>query len=140
MADMDDWRIDHTGIGVADIGRSAAFYDAALGALGIRPIIRITTMGELADGDSAEIGGVGYGATYPIFWIDVFHPHGVKQHMAFRALSQDEVHAFHAAAIEAGGQDNGAPGLRAGGYPAGYYAGFVLDPDGNNIEAVFRGE
>ncbi|MGH6617592.1 VOC family protein [Sphingomonas sp.] len=138
MAGMDDWRIDHTGIGVADIGRSAEFYDAALAALGMRPIVRITMAGGLATDDGAEIGGIGYGATYPIFWIDVFHPQGLKQHIAFRAVSRDEVQAFHLAAIDAGGRDNGTPGLRSGGYPAGYYAAFVLDPDGNNIEALFR--
>ncbi|MGY4396252.1 catechol 2,3-dioxygenase-like lactoylglutathione lyase family enzyme [Sphingomonas sp. UYAg733] len=138
MAEMDDWRIDHTGIGVADIARSAAFYDAALGTLGMRPIVCITTAGEVTDRNDAGIGGVGYGATYPIFWIDVFHPHDVRQHTAFRAHSQEEVRAFHAAALDAGGRDNGPPGFRAD-YPANYYAAFVLDPDGNNIEAVCRG-
>jgi catechol 2,3-dioxygenase-like lactoylglutathione lyase family enzyme len=73
--------------------------------------------------------------------IDRFHPHGVKQHTAFVARDRAEVDAFHAAALKAGGTDNGPPGLRdtAKGYPPGYYAAPVLDPDGNNIEAVFRG-
>jgi len=64
----------------------------------------------------------------------------VKQHTALAARNRAEVHAFHAAAIKAGGIDNGPPGLRntAVGYPPGYYAAFVLDPDGNNMEAVFR--
>jgi catechol 2,3-dioxygenase-like lactoylglutathione lyase family enzyme len=120
--------IDHTGIGVADVARSAAFYDAALGALGLRRVM------ELPEG-----GGVGYGIDYPIFWIDRFHPHSVKQHTAFAARSRAEVDAFHAAAVKAGGTDNGAPGPRdTQGYPPGYYAAFVLDPDGNNMEAVFR--
>ncbi len=135
---MDNWRIDHTGIGVADMSRSASFYDAALGALGLSPLVRITRDGTLAGGGDDQIGGVGYDADYPIFWIDVFHPHGVRQHIAFRAIGRAEVESFHAAAIAAGGRDNGAPGLRAGGYPSGYYAAFVLDPDGNNIEAVLR--
>jgi catechol 2,3-dioxygenase-like lactoylglutathione lyase family enzyme len=76
-----------------------------------------------------------------VFWIDRFHPHGVKQHTAFVAASRTAVDGFHAAALQAGGTDHGAPGLRdtALGYPPGYYAAFVLDPDGNNIEAVFRG-
>lgn len=65
-------------------------------------------------------------ASYPVFWIDVFHPHGVKQHTAFRARSREEVQPFHEAAIAAGGRDNGAPGLRSGGYTSGYYAVFVL--------------
>jgi catechol 2,3-dioxygenase-like lactoylglutathione lyase family enzyme len=124
--------IDHTGIGVADIARSARFYDAVLGALGLRRTVQMPA-------DSGA-DGVGYGVTYPVFWIDRFHPHGVKQHTAFAARSRAEVDAFHAAALKAGGIDNGAPGLRdtATGYPPGYYAAFVLDPDGNNIEAVFR--
>ena len=124
--------IDHTGIGVASVARSAAFYDAALGALGLRRVV------QLPENDGAD--GVGYGADYPVFWIDRFHPHGLKQHTAFAAKSRTEVDAFHAAALKAGGTDNGTPGLRnaAAGYPPGYYAAFVLDPDGNNIEAVCR--
>jgi catechol 2,3-dioxygenase-like lactoylglutathione lyase family enzyme len=139
MPDIDDWRIDHTGIGVSDILRSKTFYDAALGALGLRAVVSITTAFEVADGaNDGELGGVGYGAAFPIFWIDVFHAHGAKQHTAFRARNREEVQAFHSAALAAGGKDNGGPGLRAGGHPPGYYAAFVLDPDGNNIEAVFR--
>jgi catechol 2,3-dioxygenase-like lactoylglutathione lyase family enzyme len=124
--------IDHTGIGVANVARSAAFYDAALGALGIRRVM------QLPETDGAN--GVGYGVDHPVFWIDRFHPHGVKQHTAFAAKNRAQVGAFHAAALKAGGVDNGPPGLRntAEGYPPGYYAAFVLDPDGNNMEAVFR--
>ena len=132
-------RIDHTGIGVSDIRGSARFYGAALGALGLLAVARITKNFEIADScDDPELGGVGYGITYPVFWIDVFHPHGARQHTAFRARDRLEVEAFHSAAVAAGGRDNGAPGLRADGYPRGYYAAFVLDPDGNNIEAVCR--
>jgi catechol 2,3-dioxygenase-like lactoylglutathione lyase family enzyme len=125
--------IDHTGIGVANVGRSAVFYDAALSALGLRRLM------QLPENDGAD--GVGYGIDYPVFWIDRFHPHSVKQHTAFAAKSRAEVDAFHTAALRAGGTDNGLPRLRdtAAGYPAGYYAAFVFDPDGNNIEAVFRG-
>lgn len=123
--------IDHTGIGVADVGRSAAFYDAALGALGMCRAMQLP--------ENVGTDGVGYGFNYPVFWIDRYHPHSVKQHTAFVAKSRAEVDAFHAAALKAGGTDNGGPGLRAGGYPPGYYAAFVLDPDGNNMEAVFRG-
>ena len=124
--------IDHTTLGVADIARSASFYDAALGALGLRRINQIP-----ADSGADAIG---YGVDYPIFWIDRFHPHGVKQHTAFAARSREEVDAFYAAGLKAGGTDNGSPGIRdvAKGYPRGYYAAFVLDPDGNNVEAVFR--
>ena len=120
--------IDHTGIGVADVQRSAAFYDRALALLGMR---RVKQMPEGRGTD-----GIGYGIDYPVFWIDRFHPHSVKQHTAFAAKSRSEVDAFHAAALKAGGTDNGAPGQR---WP-NYYAAFVLDPDGNNMEAVFRGD
>lgn len=125
--------IDHTGIGVADVARSAAFYDAALAALGLRRVMQLPP--------DSGVDAVGYGTSYPVFWIDRFHPHSVKQHTAFVAASRAAVDGFHAAALQAGGIDNGAPGLRdiALGYPPGYYAAFVLDPDGNNIEAVFRG-
>lgn len=137
--EADDWRIDHTGIGVSDIDRSSRFYDAALGALGLRPVVRITKTFEIAvNTNDGQLGGVGYGANYPIFWIDIFHAHGVKQHTAFRARNREEVHAFYRAALSVGGQDNGGPGLRGAPYPPGYYAAFVLDPDGNNIEAVHR--
>jgi catechol 2,3-dioxygenase-like lactoylglutathione lyase family enzyme len=124
--------IDHTGIGVADVARAAAFYDPALGALGLHRVM------QLPPSDGAD--GVGYGVEYPVFWIDRFHPHSVKQHTAFVARSREEVDSFYAAALKAGGIDNGSPGFRdvAKGYPLGYYAAFVLDPDGNNVEAVFR--
>jgi catechol 2,3-dioxygenase-like lactoylglutathione lyase family enzyme len=120
--------IDHTGIGVAELARSAAFYDAALGALGWKRVFEME-----------NDGGIAYGTTHPVFWIDKLHPTGTKNHTAFTANSRADVDAFHAAAIRAGGTDNGAPGIRAGGYPPGYYAAFVLDPDGNNMEAVCRG-
>jgi catechol 2,3-dioxygenase-like lactoylglutathione lyase family enzyme len=122
--------IDHTGIGVADVGRSAAFYDAALGALGMHRVAQIP--------ENVGTDGIGYGLDHPVFWIDGYHPHSVKQHTAFAAKSRAQVDAFHTAALMAGGSDNGAPGLRKQ-YAPRYYAAFVLDPDGNNIEAVFRG-
>jgi catechol 2,3-dioxygenase-like lactoylglutathione lyase family enzyme len=123
--------IDHTGIGVADVGRSAAFYDAALGALGMRRAMQLP--------ENAGTDAVGYGVDYPVFWIDRYHPHSIKQHTAFVAKNKAEVDAFHAAALRAGGTDNGAPGLREDQSTPVYYAAFVLDPDGNNMEAVFRG-
>lgn len=124
--------IDHTGIGVEDVPRAAAFYDAALGALGMHRVV------ELREGE--RLDGVAYGVDHPVFWIDRFHPYGVKQHTAFAAKSRAEVDAFYAAALRGGGTANGAPGLRptSTGYPPGYYAAFVLDPDGNNMEAVYR--
>jgi len=120
--------IDHTGIGVADMGRSADFYDAALGALGMRRVMQIP--------ENVGTDAVGYGLEYPVYWIDRYHPHSVRQHTAFAARSRTDVEAFYAAAIKAGGTDNGAPGQRK----PNYYAAFVLDPDGNNIEAIFRGD
>ena len=120
--------IDHTGIGVADVGRSAAFYDAALGAFGLRRVRQMP--------GGVGTDGIGYGVDYPVFWIDRFHPHSVRQHTAFVARDRAEVKAFYDAAPKAGGADNGAPGQRRDRY----YAAFVLDPDGNNIEAVFRGD
>jgi catechol 2,3-dioxygenase-like lactoylglutathione lyase family enzyme len=124
--------IDHTGIGVKDVARSAAFYDAVLAALGLRRSMQLPA-------DSGA-DGVGYGAEYPVFWIDRFHPHSTKNHTAFAAQNRAAVDAFYAAALRAGGTDNGPPGLRDTnkGFPPGYYAAFVLDPDGNNIEAVYR--
>jgi catechol 2,3-dioxygenase-like lactoylglutathione lyase family enzyme len=124
--------IDHTGIGVADVAQSAAFYDAVLGALGMRRVAQLP--------QSTGTDGIAYGVDHPEFWIDRFHPHGTKQHTAFAARSRAAVDAFHAAALQSGGRDHGKPGLRdtAKGYPPGYYAAFVLDPDGNNMEAVYR--
>jgi catechol 2,3-dioxygenase-like lactoylglutathione lyase family enzyme len=123
--------IDHTGIGVANVAVSAAFYDAALGAL---DMVRAVQMPEGKGTDA-----VGYGFDYPIFWIDRFHPHSTRQHTAFAASSPAQVDAFYAAALRAGGEDNGAPGARKNQSTRTYYAAFVLDPDGNNIEVVFRG-
>jgi catechol 2,3-dioxygenase-like lactoylglutathione lyase family enzyme len=89
--------IDHTGIGVADVGRSAAFYDAVLGALDLRRVMQLP--------ESEGTDGIGYGVDYPIFWIDRFHPHSVSQHVAFAARSRVEVESFHAAALRAGDTD-----------------------------------
>jgi catechol 2,3-dioxygenase-like lactoylglutathione lyase family enzyme len=123
--------IDHTGIGVKNVAISAAFYDAALGALGMRRAM------QMPEGNGTD--GVGYGVDYPIFWIDRFHPHSVRQHTAFVAKNAAQVDAFYAAAIAAGGKDNGAPAQRTNQSTRIYYAAFVVDPDGNNLEAVYRG-
>jgi catechol 2,3-dioxygenase-like lactoylglutathione lyase family enzyme len=126
--------IDHTGIGVADVARSAIFYDAALAALGMGRMM------QLPEQDGAD--AIGYGVKFPVFWIDRFHPHGAKQHVAFVARSRAAVDEFYRTSLQAGGTDNGAPGMRPPlqGDGPGYYAAFVFDPDGNNIEAVFRDE
>ncbi len=112
--------------------RSATFYDAALGALGMRRAMQLP--------GNTGTDAIGYGVDYPVFWIDRYHPHSVKQHTAFVAKTKAEVDAFHAAALKAGGIDNGVPGPREGQSTPVYYAAFVIDPDGNNMEAVFRGD
>ncbi|HYH18943.1 MAG TPA: VOC family protein [Azospirillum sp.] len=118
--------IDHISLPVADIDRARAFYDAVLATVGYK---RMMDFGRTA----------GYGEDHPHFWIgapedgSVCAPAGV--HVAFRAPTRAAVDAFHAAALSAGGADNGAPGLRPRYHPD-YYAGFVIDPDGNRIEAV----
>ena len=122
--------IDHTGIGVADVGRSAAFYDAVLGALDLGRVM------QLAENEGTD--AIGYGVDYQILWIDRFHLPSVSQHVAFAAKSRADVETYHAATFRAGATDNLAPGLREWGYPPKYYAAFVLDPDGHNREAVFR--
>ena len=100
------------------------------GAMGMR---RASQLPENSGTDA-----VGYGFDYPVFWIDRYHPHSVNQHTAFVARSTAEVDAFHPAALNAGGTDNGAPGPRDNQTTPVYHAA-VLDPDGNNMEAVFRG-
>ena len=138
MTSTHNWLVDHTGIGVSDIHSSSAFYQAALGALGVKPLVCISRERTSSSPNDRNLGWVGFGIDYPVFWVDIFHPHGVRQHTAFRAESRELVDAFHKSALEHGGTDNGAPGLRTGGYPEGYYAAFVCDPDNNNVEVVFR--
>ena len=124
--------IDHMGIAVSDIGRSRAFYDAALGALGMSVQMEATP-------EQTESGGTALGYGMPdekIFWIADNERPGEGTHVALRADSRDQVDQFHANGLAAGGRDNGAPGLRPH-YGPGYYAAFLLDPDGANIEAVY---
>jgi catechol 2,3-dioxygenase-like lactoylglutathione lyase family enzyme len=117
--------VDHVGFAVADYSRSKAFYEKALAPLGV------TLLMEFA----AEAAGVGKSGR-PSFFIEAHgEPVRGRLHIALRAETRAQVDAFHAAAIEAGGADNGAPGVRAI-YHADYYGGYILDPDGNNIEAV----
>ncbi|MGB2874331.1 MAG: VOC family protein [Gaiellaceae bacterium] len=116
--------IDHLGIDVEQYSRSKDFYVRALEPLDYK-LLR-----EFGD----KVGG-GFGRDgAPFFWVRELPSPGIV-HVAFAATDTDAVDGFHAAALEAGGEDNGAPGLRPQ-YHAGYYAAFVLDPDGNNIEAV----
>ena len=125
--------IDHTGLTVSDPGKSRAFYEAALAPLGYAVLMVIP---EEHTGGRVVFGmGV---APKPDFWVAEGKPNEPRIHIAFRAESRAAVDAFYAAAIAAGGRDNGAPGLRPH-YHAGYYGAFVLDPDGHNVEAVIHG-
>ncbi len=126
--------IDHASIAVSNWDRSKPFYDAALGALGIEMLAVIPK--EYTGG--ANVGGYGpVGAEKADFWMSDGGEPGPGRHYAFKAKTRAEVDAFHAAALAAGGRDNGKPGLRPI-YSATYYGAFVFDPDGNNVEAVCR--
>lgn len=122
--------IDHTGINVTDLARSKRFYATVLATLGYTPHLELTNAIGFGDGDQSA--GKDPGGD---FWIAVGEPFVPRSHIAFRARNAAEVAAFHAAALAAGGRDNGAPGPRPHYHP-GYYAAFVFDPDGYNIEAV----
>lgn len=120
--------IDHIQIVVRDVPASRRFYEAVLGVIGVP----LSGMGEgfvwadelvISAADSEAATGELTG----------------RVHLAFQARDRAMVDAFHEAGLDAGGTDNGAPGVRAQYHP-GYYAAFLLDPDGNNIEAVFHGE
>lgn len=118
--------LDHVSIGVRDLKRAKAFYDAALAPLGYHCL-------------SESEGSLGYGADMPELWISTTPspvPADPKSglHFCFRAPSRAAVGRFHAAALAAGGKDNGKPGLRAD-YGDNYYAAFAVDPDGYRVEA-----
>jgi catechol 2,3-dioxygenase-like lactoylglutathione lyase family enzyme len=122
MSDASSWDwsrviFDHVHLRVADLQRSRAFYAAALEPLGI-PLL-LDTPGLVCFANLA---------------LSADAPPSTGVHVAFAARSRDEVDAFHAAAIAAGGTDNGGPGPRA----HGAYAAYVIDPDGTNLEAAFR--
>jgi catechol 2,3-dioxygenase-like lactoylglutathione lyase family enzyme len=120
--------LDHVGIEVGDLGRSKAFYEKALEPLGIRLLMEFDVTAGF--GKETEQG------PKPFFWIGARGRPAVSgAHLAFGVRTTEEVDAFHAAALAAGGTDNGAPGPRPIYHP-GYYGAFVLDPDGNNVEAV----
>jgi catechol 2,3-dioxygenase-like lactoylglutathione lyase family enzyme len=124
--------IDHVSLPVADMERARAFYDAALAPLGFARLMNF-------DADPARAAS-GYGTDHPWFWIGGSAAGGAApvsagSHVAFRAPARAAVDAFHAAALGAGGRDNGAPGLRPNYHPT-YYAAFVVDPDGHHVEAV----
>jgi catechol 2,3-dioxygenase-like lactoylglutathione lyase family enzyme len=117
--------IDHVGFAASNYARSKAFYEKVLAPLGMTLIIEPV-------GAAAGFGKSGK----PTFWVEAQGTpvHG-RLHIALEADARPQVDAFHAAALEAGGTDNGAPGLREIYHP-NYYGAYILDPDGNNIEAV----
>ncbi len=118
--------LDHLGFAVADFSKSRAFYAAALAPLG---------MAVHSEGAGWVMFGPG---GRPLLWIGGTEVAGQAPghiHYAFTAADRAAVRAFHAAALAAGGRDNGPPGIRAAYHP-NYYAAFVIDPDGHNIEAV----
>ena len=124
--------LDHVGFAVSDYARAKAFYQAALAPLGIALLFEVT-----AEQTGAE-AHAGFGAAgRPFFWIGTGARPAQSVHVAFVASDRATVAAFHAAALAAGGTDNGVPGLRPH-YHADYYGAFVRDADGNNIEAVCR--
>ena len=117
--------IDHVSLQVRDYRRSKDFYVSALAPLGFELVMEF----------EGRVGGFARDGK-PWFWIREGETSG-GVHVAFQAADTDAVEGFHAAALEGGGTDNGLPGLRD--YHPGYYAAYVLDPDGNNIEAVYHG-
>lgn len=123
--------LDHIGLAVSNLAVSRAFYTAALAPLGISELMEVGP-------DLTESKGtaVGFGKdNNPFFWIGDNERVGEGSHVAFKVETRAEVEAFHAAALAAGGTDHGAPGLRPH-YGEHYYAAFIHDPDGINIEAV----
>ena len=120
--------LDHVGFEVTDFEASKAFYEKALEPLGIGLLMEFE--GGSCFGKETEHG------PKPFFWIgERGRPPVSGAHVAFGVRTTEEVDAFHAAALAAGGTDNGEPGRRPIYHP-GYYGAFVLDPDGNNVEAV----
>jgi catechol 2,3-dioxygenase-like lactoylglutathione lyase family enzyme len=123
--------LDHIGIRTARFSAANAFYDAVMKALGGAMVMQVPP--EYTGGKHV----LGFGREAPVFWLTEIDgaPESLPVHIAFSARNRAEVDAFHAAALAAGGRDNGGPGLRPDYHPD-YYAAFAFDPDGNNIEAV----
>jgi catechol 2,3-dioxygenase-like lactoylglutathione lyase family enzyme len=118
--------LDHVGLNVSDYAASKAFYERALAPLGLECLME----------PIANAGGFGSPSDQkPFFWISTRGPAQTDIHVAFDATDRATVDRFHEAALAAGGTDNGAPGVREIYHPH-YYGAYVLDPDGNNVEAV----
>lgn len=123
--------IDHIEFAVSDADRSRRFYEAALASLGFRYIITVGPERTRTGGRRHGLGKNGY----PSFWIHDGEPVAAGLHVAFASKSRLVVDAFYKSAMESGGFDNGAPGVREHYHPR-YYAAYVLDPDGINVEVV----
>jgi catechol 2,3-dioxygenase-like lactoylglutathione lyase family enzyme len=124
--------LHHVSIGVADVRRAAEFYDAVLGTLGYKRVMEYMPY------------ALAYGTTAPVFWVGLPHDQqapssGNGAHVGFNARTKSAVHKFHEAALANGGTDNGPPGPREM-YGPDYYGAFVIDLDGNKIEATFNAE
>jgi catechol 2,3-dioxygenase-like lactoylglutathione lyase family enzyme len=120
--------IDHASLAVADLARSAAFYERVLAPLELTKLVE--------RGDATA----GFGKRYPELWLNARpgiapQPETAGAHICLRAPSEDAVRAFHAAALAQGGKDAGAPGPRQAAFTT-YFGAFIFDPDGNKIEAV----
>ncbi|MFN3508145.1 MAG: VOC family protein [Allorhizobium sp.] len=123
--------LDHIGLSVTDYPKAKAFYDAVMPAIGASCVMAVT-----AEETGGTYEGAGYGLDgKPSFWIGTGGRTKGSLHIAFVAESRAAVDAFYAAAIAAGGTDNGPPGIRAHYHP-NYYGAFIFDLDGHNIEAV----
>lgn len=127
---------DHLGMVVASLPRSRGFYEACLEPLGIRLLEVNEGWLVFGRGGDDPFFVVSSGATTS-FWTDRHVPAQSPIHVAFVAPDRGAVDGFHASGLANGGSDNGAPGERRAAYL--YYAAFLLDPDGNNVEAGYRG-
>jgi catechol 2,3-dioxygenase-like lactoylglutathione lyase family enzyme len=128
--------LDHTGIVVTDLAAARRFYDAIAKPLGLATADNFEGSFLLGKGPD-EYPYLWIGTLVPSYWIEGSRPGINQMHVAFRAPNKKAVDDFYRIALEAGGKDNGAPGPRKGADQ--YYGAFVLDPDGNNIEACYRG-
>ncbi len=129
--------IDHFGFRVRDLARARAFYDAILRPIGLQAIDNSDESFLIGRSAAEPLPFIWVGVTQPAFWSSGHETSRSPIHVAFKAASRDAVDEFHRAALAAGGADNGAPGPRGPTWMK-YYAAFVLDPDGNNIEAGVR--
>jgi catechol 2,3-dioxygenase-like lactoylglutathione lyase family enzyme len=124
--------LHHVSVGVSNVERAAKFYDAALRALGYKRIMEFLPY------------AIGYGENGPAFWVQLPHNRqpatvGNGTHVGFIASSKKAVHKFHETALAQGGTDDGAPGPRPD-YGPEYYGAFVIDLDGNKLEATYWAE